>query len=142
MGEPTPVPPAFRAAVDRFFDLLRGGTANIISTAPMPPADADLIEASREDARAAAEALGLGPALAAAQHEVAEWVLEQYRRLGFQAAYLSGWLDDPAQRLEVVDMVVDAATAFVLFSHLSEETIAGLTARFPYDMVPDVPASG
>jgi hypothetical protein len=61
---------------------------------------------------------------------VADWVLGRYQRAGFQSAYLSSWLDDPAQRLEVVDALVDAATAFILWDLLPEETVSTLWARF------------
>jgi hypothetical protein len=61
---------------------------------------------------------------------IGEWTLKLYQREGFAAAYLAGWQDTPERRLEVADVMVDAATAVALGDLLSDESRAVLTARF------------
>jgi hypothetical protein len=118
------------ADAGRFINGLERSPNSVIPTIPLPPADPAVLGPARVAASAVADSAGVGPALGRAQRTVAEWVLGRYQRAGFQSAYLSSWLDDPAQRLEVVDAVVDAATAFILWDLLPEEAFSALWARF------------
>jgi hypothetical protein len=118
------------AEVERLIDALSRGRSDVLPRGGIPPADDAALDLARSEARAAAEGAGRGDALSRAQRMMAEWTLERYRREGFDAAYLSGWLDSPERRLEVVDLMVDAATAVALADLLTDDTRATLMARF------------
>jgi hypothetical protein len=117
------------AAVKALIARLDQSHASVIPSGPIPPADDDLLDAARTEARAAADAAGRGEALTRAERTMAEWTMERYRRGGFAAAYFTGWQDTPERRLEVVDVMVDAAIAAALADLLPEDTLAALTAR-------------
>jgi hypothetical protein len=123
-----PLDPEATAA--RFIGSLERWHASVIEIGLIPPVDRDAIQAARAQASAIAEAAGRGPALARAQRMMADWTLGRYQRAGFGAAYLSGWLDEPERRLEVVSLLVDAVTAYALLDLLPDETAATLVARF------------
>jgi hypothetical protein len=127
-GSPRPVDP--EVAVERLIDDLSRGRSDALPRGAIPPADDAALGAVRAEARAVAERAGRGEALSRAQRLMAEWTLERYRREGFDAAYLTGWLDSPERRLDVVDLMVDAATAVALADLLPEDARATLTARF------------
>ena len=110
--------------VAHLIDSIERSGWSVIEITPIPPVDHDVIEAARVEARAAAETAGRGPGLSRAQRTMAEWTLARYQRAGFGAAYLSGWLDAPAERLEVVSLLVDAVTGYALLDLLPEETAA------------------
>lgn len=114
----------------KFIGALERSPESVIPTIPLPPADPAVLGPARVAATAVADSAGIGPALVRAQRTVAEWVLGRYQRAGFGAAYLSAWLDDPGQRLEVADAVVDAATSFILWDLLPEEVVSTLGQRF------------
>ena len=118
------------AIVARFIRYLSAATESAIPTDLIPPDDPAVLEPARAAARSAAEAAGLGESLTAAKRQMAEWTLERYRREGFRAAYLSSWLDTPERRVDVVSILVDAATAYALSGLLDEDTAAALTERF------------
>ena len=127
---PTGAPIDPEVAVAKLIDRLEQSRTNALPSGPIPPADPDLLEPARAEARAAADVAGRSEALSRAQRSIADWTLEQYRRQGLGAAYFTGWLDTPERRLEVVDVMVDAATAAALADLLSGDTQATLTARF------------
>ena len=116
--------------VEDLIDRLEQSHTRAIPSGPIPPADPELLEPARAEARAAAVRMGRSDALTRAQRMMAEWTLEQYGRAGFGAAYFTGWLDTPERRLEVVDVMVDAATAVAMADLLSDDMQAILTARF------------
>lgn len=118
------------AAVDRFIGFLQTSADPALPNEIIPPDDVDGLEQARDTARAVATDAGIHEALVAAQRRMAEWTMEQYRREGFRAAYLSSWLDTPEQRMDVVTIVVDAATAYALAGLLDEDTAGTLRARF------------
>jgi len=131
VSDPTsdePIDP--EAAVAGFIARLERSRSNSLPNGPIPPADLVALEPARSDARAAAEQAGVGEALSRAQMMIGEWTLKLYQREGFAAAYLAGWQDTPERRLEVADVMVDAATAVALGDLLSDESRAVLTARF------------
>ena len=127
-GSDRPLDP--EAEVERLIDRLERSHTSALPRGPIPPPDDAALASARTAARAAAEGAGRGEVLSRAQRSIAEWTLKQYQREGFGAAYLSGWLDTPERRLEVVDVMVDAATAFALADLLSDDTQATLTVRF------------
>jgi flavin-dependent dehydrogenase len=127
-GSDRPLDP--EAEVERLIDRLERSHTSALPRGSIPPADVAALASARIAARAAAEGAGRGEALSRAQRTTAEWTLKQYQREGFGAAYLGGWLDTPERRLEVVDVMVDAATAFALADLLSDDTRATLTVRF------------
>jgi hypothetical protein len=118
------------AAVRQLIDELERARSDVLPSVPLPPTDAPALDAARTEARGAAERAGVGDALSRGQQTMAEWTLRHYRREGFGAAYLGGWLDDPEARLEVADVMIDAATAVALAPVLSDETRATLMDRF------------
>jgi hypothetical protein len=118
------------AAVAEFIARLEQSRSGTLPNGPVPPADVAALGPARSEARAAAERAGVGEALSRAQMTIAEWALKLYQREGFAAAYLAGWQDTPERRLEVADLMVDAATAVALGDLLSDDTRAVLTARF------------
>ena len=113
-----------------FIEALERLHWSVIQIGPIPPGDQGVIEAARIEARAVAETAGRGQALTRAQRRIADWTLSKYQRAGFGAAYLSGWLDEPAQRLEVATILVDAVTAYALRDLLSDETATTLVGQF------------
>lgn len=127
-GSDRPLDP--EAEVERLIDRLERARSSALPKGPIPPADETALEIARTEARAAAEQAGRGEALSRAQRTMAEWTLKQYQREGFGAAYLGGWLDTPERRLEVVAVMVDAATAVGLADRLSDDARATLTVRF------------
>jgi hypothetical protein len=127
-GDRPPLNP--EAAVRRLIDELERARSDVLPSVPVPPTDAAALDAARTEARGAAERAGVGDALSRAQQTMAEWTLRHYRREGFGAAYLGGWLDAPEARREVADVMVDAATAVALAPVLPDETRATLMARF------------
>ena len=118
------------AAVAGLIAQLEQSRSPTLPNGPIPPADDAVLEPARSEARAAAERAGVGEALSRAQMMIGEWTLKLYQREGFAAAYLAGWQDTGARRLEVADVMVDAATAVALGDLLSDDTRAVLTARF------------
>lgn len=118
------------AEVARLIARLERSHSSALPSGPIPPADREYLEPARTEARAAAERAGRSEPLARAQRMIGEWTLQQYQREGFEAAYLTGWLDTPERRLEVVDVMVDAATAFALADLISDDTRTTLTDRF------------
>ena len=116
--------------VEALIERLEQSEWNALPNGPIPPADRTLLEPARAEARAWAVRTGRDEALTRAQRMMADWTLEQYGRSGFGAAYFTGWLDTPERRLEVVDLMVDAATAVAMADLLSDETQEILTARF------------
>jgi hypothetical protein len=116
--------------VERLIDRLERARSSALPKGPIPPADEGALEIARTEARAAAEQAGRGEALSRARRTIAEWTLKQYQRDGFGAAYLGGWLDTPERRLELVTVMVDAATAVALADVLSDDSRATLTVRF------------
>jgi hypothetical protein len=118
------------AEVERLIDRLERARSNALPKGPIPPADEAALEIARTEARAAAEQAGRGEALSRARRTIAEWTLKQYQREGFGAAYLGGWLDTAERRLEVVAVMIDAATAVGLADRLSDDARATLTVRF------------
>ena len=118
------------AAVAGLIAQLEQSRSSMLPNGPIPPADDTVLEPARSEARAAAERAGIGEALSRAQMMMGEWTLKLYQREGFVAAYLAGWQDTPERRLEVADVMVDAATAVALGDLLSDDSRAVLTARF------------
>ena len=127
-ASPGPIDP--EAAVERLIESLGRGRSDALPRGAIPPPDDAALEGARAEARAVADDAGRGDALSRAQRMMAEWTLERYRRQGFDAAYLSGWLDPPERRLDVVDLMVDAATAVALEDLLADDTRETLLARF------------
>ena len=117
-------------AVADFIDRLEHSHGIALPEGVIPPEDQDVLEQARASAKAAAKVGGLTEAMARGQRTMAEWTLNQYQRAGFDAAYFGGSLDAPERRHEVVDVMVDAATAYALAGLLSDETTATLLARF------------
>ena len=117
-------------AATKFIEALERLRWGVIQIGLIPPCDHDTIEAARIEARAVAEAAGRSQALERAQRRIADWTLSRYQRAGFGAAYLSGWLDEPEQRLEIATILVDAVTAYALVDLLSDETATTLIGRF------------
>ncbi len=117
-------------AVADFIDRLERSHGAALPEGVIPPEDQDVLEQARASAKAAAMVGGLTESMARGQRTMAEWTLNQYQRAGFDAAYFGGWLDAPERRHEVVDVMVDAATAYALAGLLSDETAATLLARF------------
>ena len=113
-----------------FIDRLERSHGVALPEGVIPPEDQDVLEQARASAKAAAKVGGLTEAMARGQRTMAEWTLNQYQRAGFDAAYFGGSLDAPERRHEVVDVMVDAATAYALAGLLSDETTATLLARF------------
>jgi hypothetical protein len=122
-----PVDP--EAVAELFIAGLERAHRTITALGPFPPADELALGEARAAARHAAETVGRSEGLRRAQHLVADWALQRYRRDGFGAAYLTGWLDDPDRRLELVSVLVDAVTAYALVDVLPDETAATLVAR-------------
>jgi hypothetical protein len=127
-GSPRPLDP--EAEVERLIESLSRGRSDALPRGAIPPADDAALEPARAEARAEAERAGRGDALSRAQRLMAEWTLERYRHEGFDAAYLTGWLDSPERRMDVVDLMVDAATAVALADLLADDTRATLMTRF------------
>jgi hypothetical protein len=129
------------AAVDRFIRFLESSSDPALPSEVIPPDEVAGLEGAREAARAAAEAAGVHDALVTAERRMADWTMEQYRRAGFRAACLTGWLDTPEQRMDVVTILVDAATAYALSGLLDETTAGTLTARFEdyHEALPSTP---
>jgi hypothetical protein len=127
-GDRPPLDP--EAAVQLLIDELERARSDVLPSVPVPPTDAAVLDAARSEARDAAERAGVGDALSRGQQTMAQWTLRHYRREGFEAAYLGGWLDAPEVRLEVADVMVDAATAVALAPVLPDETRATLMDRF------------
>ena len=117
-------------AVADFIDRLEHSRGVALPEGVIPPEDQGVLEQARASAKAAAKVGGLTEAMARGQRTMAEWTLNQYQRAGFDAAYFGGSLDAPERRHEVVDVMVDAATAYALAGLLSDETTATLLARF------------
>lgn len=117
------------AAAD-LIDRLEHSRSDALPEGVIPPADHGALDPARAEARAVAASSGRLDALARAQHTLADWTLGRYQRAGFRAAYLSSWLDAPERRVEVVDVMVDAVTAYALADLLSDESAAALLARF------------
>jgi hypothetical protein len=82
------------------------------------------------DAFEAARAAGRDDDLRRLQSRIADWLVDQYKRMGFRGAYFMGSLDTPQRRLEQLQVLTDAATAYALSDVLPEETWATLVARF------------
>ena len=118
------------AAVDGFIRFLETSSDPALPAEVIPPDDVTGLEQARDTARVVATEAGIRDALVAAQRRVADWTMEQYRRQGFRAAYLSSWLDEPEQRIDVVTILVDAATAYALAGLLDDDTASTLTARY------------
>ena len=127
-GDRHPLDP--EAAVRQLIDELERARSDVLPNVPVPPTDAAALDAARSEARGAAERAGVGDALSRGQRTMADWTLRHYQRDGFGAAYLGGWLDAPEGRLEVADVMIDAATAVALAPVLPDETRTTLMGRF------------
>ena len=97
---------------------------------PIPPIGQDEIRAARAAAAQAAKAAGRLEALHRLRRTIIEWSLGRYRQEGLQAIYFSGALEPPEQRREAIEVMLDAATAYLLVDVLADEPATTLLARF------------
>ena len=96
----------------------------------IPPADLERLPESRRQARAIAEANGRLDRLRALHDTIASMLTESYAAVAFRYAYLVGSIDAVERRMEIFEMLVDAATAYELTGLAPEEVLVDLLARF------------
>ncbi len=118
------------AAVEGVMRWLERWGWDAIPHGPIPPADPTSLRTARSEAEAAATASGRAGALRDLRRSIVDWALAQYRAAGLGAVYFSGALEPPEQRLEAIEVLIDAATANLLGDVLPEEASSTLLGRF------------
>jgi len=116
-------------AVGLIIEFLERWGWRAIPHGAIPPADRDALAAARTAAERSAVAAGRADDLRHLRMTIAEWAMGQYRRAGFESAYLGGWLEDPAARREATDVLVDAATANLLLDIIPDDVAVTLLTR-------------
>jgi hypothetical protein len=95
----------------------------------IPPVDPAIGQARDEAGRTAAST-GRTDRVSELRRLVRETVLHQYDAVAFQSAWFVGSNDPIDRRIEVVEMLTDAALAYELFDVLPDWATLGLLARF------------
>ena len=120
-------PTAAVESIMRWLDAL-GWSA--IPHGAIPPTDRATSEAARDRAADAAIVSGRIGALRDLRRSILDWSLAQYRREGLQGIYFSGALEPAEQRRDAVEMLIDAATAYLLSDVLPGDVTSTLLAPF------------
>jgi methylmalonyl-CoA mutase cobalamin-binding subunit len=116
--------------VDSIMRWLDRGGWKALPHGAIPPTDRATMEAARDRAADAAIVSGRIGALRELRRSILDWSLAQYRRDGLNAIYFSGANEPPEQRRDAIEMLIDAATAYLLADVLPEETTTTLLAPF------------
>lgn len=117
-------------AVDAMMAWLDRWGWQAIPHGPIPPGDPAALARVRAEAEIAAEGAGRLETLRELRHSIIGWAMGRYRDAGLGAVYFSGALEPPEQRREAIEVLIDAATAYLLADVLRAETSAALAARF------------
>jgi hypothetical protein len=96
----------------------------------IPPTDRAMLETARDRAADAAIVSGRIEALRELRRSIVDWSLAQYRRAALSGIYFSGANEPADQRRDAIEMLIDAATAYLLSDVLPEEVSATLLAPF------------
>ncbi len=113
---------AFLASLERWgLDALPHGL--------IPPVDEQALTEARAEAERAATHAGRLDSLRELRHAIIEWALGRYREAGLHAVYFSGALEPAEERRQAIEVLLDAATAYLLSDLLPDETMATLVDR-------------
>jgi hypothetical protein len=117
-------------AVEIIYRWLDRGGWSALPHAPVRLDDPAALDHARDQAAEKAIVAGRGQLLKELQTAITDWALEQYRREGFGAVYFRPAMEPPAQRLEAISILIDAATANLVADLVPEAIVDILVARF------------
>jgi hypothetical protein len=118
------------AAVESIMRWLERRGWAAIPHGAIPPTDRATMEAARNRATDTAIVSGRIGALRELRRSIVDWALGQYRFAGLGAVYFSGALEPPEQRRDAIEVLIDAATAYLLSDVLPGDVTTTLLAPF------------
>jgi hypothetical protein len=118
------------AAVEIIYEWLDRWGSKALHSLAIQPDDPVALERARDRATDAAIVNGRGDLLSELQAGITDWALKQYRRQGFGAIYFQPAMEPPEQRLEAIEVLIDAATANLVADLVPEAIVDTLVARF------------
>jgi hypothetical protein len=101
-----------------------------IPSEPIPPFDEGLLTSARAEAERVADAEGRLDQLRRLRRSIVDWAMGRYREARYGAVYFYGALEPPEQRREAIQVLLDAATAYLLVDVLPDDATTTLLARF------------
>ena len=117
-------------AAQSFRDSLERAGLGAMPTQMPPPADHDRLQEARDRAVDAAIRTGRMDALRTYRKDIVDWALALYRRHGLSPVYFTGYWSSAERRVEAIEILLDAMTAYLLQDVLPEDVAVTLLTRF------------